>query len=503
MTDHVEVEEKYDVDEDTPLPDLSGLPGVVAVAPPQEHELEATYVDTPSLALARARITLRRRTGGDDAGWHLKLPAGSGRYEVHEPLGDAHEPVPDRLRDVLRLIIRDERLLPVVTVRNRRTPHRLLDGRGRVLAEVADDRVTAWTGDATASRRWREWEVELADGDPDLLEAAAEILTAAGAVPSATASKLARALGDAFPTTPERPALDTDTPAATVVQDRLAEQVSELVRRDPLVRCDAPDSVHKMRVATRRLRSALATYRPFLDREVTEPLRDELKELGRVLGEARDAEVLQETIGETLDAVPADVPSDEVRSHVDAGLRLRYERAHERGVTEMGSERYLALVDRLQALATDPPLTDRAERPTDDVLRRRVRHDWKRLRSRVRAAEAVEEPTERTAALHEVRKAAKRARYAVEPMVPAYGSDARRLVKRLKRVQSALGDHHDCLVARSELPELARRAAADGVDDYALGMLHVRLEERAAEAEVAFERAWGRASKKKVRSWLT
>ena len=169
MTDHVEVEEKYDVDEDTPLPDLSGLPGVAAVAPPEEHELEATYVDTPGLALARARITLRRRTGGHDAGWHLKLPADDGRYEVHEPLGDADEPVPDRLSDVLRVVVRDEPLLPVVTVRNRRTAHRLLDERGRVLAEVADDRVTAWTGDTTAPRHWREWEVELVEGDGDLL----------------------------------------------------------------------------------------------------------------------------------------------------------------------------------------------------------------------------------------------------------------------------------------------------------------------------------------------
>lgn len=503
MTDHVEVEEKYDVDERTPLPDLSGLPGVASVAPPEEQELEATYVDTPGLALARARITLRRRTGGHDAGWHLKLPADDGRYEVHEPLGDADEPVPDRLRDVLRVVVRDERLLPVVTVRNRRTAHRLLDARGRVLAEVADDRVTTWSGDTTAPRHWREWEVELVEGGHDLLDAAAEALVAAGATPSATASKLARALGDLLPAAPERSALDADTPAGTVVQDRLAEQVAELVRRDPLVRCDAPDAVHKMRVATRRLRSALATFRPFLDREVTEPVRDELKELGRVLGEARDAEVLRETIEETLDAAPPDVPSDEARSHVVSGLTLRYERAHARVVTALGSERYFALVDRLQSLATEPPLTGKADRPTDAVLRRRVRHDWERLRTRVRTADGVEDPVGRSEAMHEVRKAAKRVRYAVEPVVPAYGRDAQRLVKRLESVQSTLGDQHDSLVARAELPQLARRAATDGVDVYALGVLHVRLEERAAAAEAAFEEVWRRASRKKQRSWLT
>ena len=503
MTDHVEVEEKYDVDERTPLPDLSGLPGVASVAVPEEHQLEATYVDTPGLALARARTTLRRRTGGHDAGWHLKLPADDGRYEAHEPLGDADGPVPDRLRDVLRVVVRDDPLLLVVTVRNRRTAHRLLDERGRVLAEVADDRVTTWSGDTTAPRHWREWEVELVEGGHDLLEAAAEALVAAGATPSATTSKLARALGDRLPAAPERIALDADTSAGIVVRDRLAEQVAELVRRDPLVRCDAPDAVHKMRVATRRLRSALATFRPFLDREVTEPLRDELKELGRVLGDARDAEVLRETIEETLDAARPDVPSDEARSHVVSGLRLRYERAHARAVAAMGSERYLALVDRLHALAAEPPLTGKADEPTDDVLRRRVRHDWKRVRTRVRAVEGAEDPAARSDALHEVRKAAKRARYAVEPLVPAYGRDARRLVKRLKRVQSTLGDQHDSLEARAELPQLARRAASDGVDVYALGVLHVRLEERAAAAEAAFDEVWRRASRKKLRSWLT
>jgi len=503
MADQPEVEDKYDVDEDTELPDLAGLPGVASVAPPEQHELEATYVDTPGLALARARITLRRRTGGHDAGWHLKLPVGDERYEVHEPLGEAGEPVPERLRDALRVVIRDERLLPVVTLRNRRTAHRLLDGRDRVLAEVADDRVTAWSGDATAPRHWREWEVELVEGDRDLLQAAAEVLVAAGATPSAVSSKLARALGKAIPADPAPSTPQPDSSAGEIVRLRLAEQVAELVRRDPLVRCDAPDSVHKMRVATRRLRSALTTFRPFLDREVTEPVRDELKELARVLGEARDAEVLRETIEETLDAAPPDVPGDEARAHVVSGLTLRYERAHARVVTAMGSERYLALVDRLHALATEPPLTPKADRPTHDVLRRRVRREWKRLRTRVHAVEGVEDPAGRTEALHEVRKAAKRLRYAVEPLVPAYGPDAARLVKRLKRVQSTLGDHHDSLVARAELPQLARRAATDGVDVYALGMLHVRLEERAAAAEAGFEEAWRRASRKRLRSWLS
>src|SRR4030095_8590831 len=81
-----EVERKYDVDWSTPVPDLRDVAGVAAVGEPVEHELVAVYVDTEDLALAAGRVTLRRRTGGDDDGWHLKLPASDGeRDELRAP----------------------------------------------------------------------------------------------------------------------------------------------------------------------------------------------------------------------------------------------------------------------------------------------------------------------------------------------------------------------------------------------------------------------------------
>ena len=74
MADTGEIELKFATDEAFRLPDLGGLPGVASVAPAQEWRLEATYLDTPDLRLAAHRHTLRRRTGGHDAGWHLKRP---------------------------------------------------------------------------------------------------------------------------------------------------------------------------------------------------------------------------------------------------------------------------------------------------------------------------------------------------------------------------------------------------------------------------------------------
>lgn len=489
------------------MPDLAGLPGVASLAPAEETEVDATYVDTADLALAEARITLSRRTGGAEPGWLLELPTHDGRHTERQPAEDDPALVPARLRDLVQVVVRDQPLAPVARVCTRRTVHRLLDASGTVQAEVVDDRVTATTTDATgATTRWREWRVRPVEGGRRLLGALAELLEGAGAEPAGGPAggpaELARALGKRIPAVREAPTLAVDTPASAVVRARLAEQVGALVRLDPLVRCDVPDAVHAMRVATRRLRSALATFRPLVDRDATEPLRAEVRELGVLLGEARDTEVLADLLRDVLDPEVAAVGGAEARDHVLSDLRHRYARAHKHAVAALRSERYLQLVDALQDLAADAPLTVTAERPTDKVLRGRVRHDWERLADRVRALRDAEGPDERGRALHDVRKAAKRARYAAEPLVPAYGKDARRFVRRLEHIQSVLGEHHDLLVARAELPGLARRAAADGVDGYVLGVAHVRLEERTAASEAAFEQAWRRASAKKNLRWL-
>ena len=84
----VEVERTFRLPaDDTPLPDLAGLTGVAEVRVLDDEDLDATYYDTADLRLAARGVTLRRRTGGRDAGWTLKLPLGdSARQEVSLPL---------------------------------------------------------------------------------------------------------------------------------------------------------------------------------------------------------------------------------------------------------------------------------------------------------------------------------------------------------------------------------------------------------------------------------
>ena len=495
----LEVERKYDAPAaGRPLPDLTRVPGVAAVAPLDDELLDAVYVDTADLRLARARATLRRRTGGRDAGWHLKLPAAGGaRHEVTAPLrGQA---VPAALARLVRSRARGAPLTPVARLRTTRTVLQLRDEDGRVLAELADDAVVAEVVDEpAATAEWRELEVELVDGDVALLDAVETLLLASGARRSPSASKLGRLLGErALPDAVVEPRT-----AGDAVLAHLREHVDELVARDPLVRRDEPDSVHKMRVATRRLRSALKTFRPLLERERTDPLREELKHLAGVLGAARDAEVLRDRLLEQVHAEPAELVLGPVAQSIADELGGRYRKAHRAVVRELDGGRYLQLLEDLSALLADPPLTERAGRKARKELPRLVGRVWHRLRDTHAAAESAQTETERAHLLHEVRKTAKQARYAGEAVAPVVGRDAVQFAARAEAVQEALGEHQDSVVSREALRGLAVRAHLSGGNGFTFGRLHGLEDARAARADVAFQAAWDDLDRKKVLGWL-
>ncbi len=205
MSEFLEIEQKFDVDAGFERPSFAGLAGVSEAAPVLHH-LSATYFDTADGRLAGSKITLRRRTGGTDEGWHLKLPAGAGaRREVHAPLGTAERQVPEVLAARVAEVTGGQPLGPIATLNTERTVVTLRGDDGRVVAEVADDLVTARrlppgggpTAEgrpASAELRWREIEVEVPTADPSLQRAAADVLLAAGARPAGHGSKLARVL---------------------------------------------------------------------------------------------------------------------------------------------------------------------------------------------------------------------------------------------------------------------------------------------------------------------
>jgi inorganic triphosphatase YgiF len=303
----LENERKYEAGDDFGVPDLMSVPGVATVTDPLEQVLTASYFDTPDHRLSGWGVTLRRRAGGIDDGWHLKLPSAvedGERHEIRLALGRAVRTVPKRFRTTLAGLVGEQELVHVATITNHRTVRRLLDEADLVLAEVVDDHVEARASpdEDEEAVSWREIEVELVNGDAELLARTDKRLQKAGAHPSDRRSKAEQVLGgpsDVQPLTPTHPRHRV----GQLVQHRLASQLHELLLRDPLARENLPEGVHNMRVAVRRLRSALATGRPFLNRSVTEPLRDELSWLPDALGEARDAEMQRTRLERAIDVL--------------------------------------------------------------------------------------------------------------------------------------------------------------------------------------------------------
>ncbi|MEX5309259.1 CHAD domain-containing protein [Kocuria sp. CPCC 205297] len=201
VTQQVEIERKYDVaGQRTPRLKLHKLKNFT-VGDPVEHEMSATYYDTADLALAHAKVAVRRRTGGSDDGWHVKYQAGQVRGELHyEPLKTSAQRIPAALRKVLTGLTLGEELTPVATINTHRTVYPVLGEDGQY-AELCLDEVSARDERGGVTREWSECEVELTRDDltqkqaRTVFEAVEAVLYAAGAAPSSSVAKIARALG--------------------------------------------------------------------------------------------------------------------------------------------------------------------------------------------------------------------------------------------------------------------------------------------------------------------
>jgi CHAD domain-containing protein len=487
---HLEVEAKYDVDEGFVVPDLSGLPGVTSVDAPVEHDLEAVYFDTADLRLLRARVTMRRRTGGPDAGWHLKLPAGTARRELHAPLGRAVTKPPSALLGPVAGIARGEVPRPVATLHTRRVVTSLRGADGEVLAEVADDTVTAGvppTGPGAPLRvqAWREVEVELGTGDDALAAAVGERLVDAGARPSASASKVGRVLGDRL-TAVAGPVPQGRKPAnaGEFVLEALAGQVAALQAADVLLRTDQPDAVHQIRVAARRLRSTLTAFRSVLDRPATDPLRGELSWLGGQLADARDTEVALEHLQEVVAAQPEDLVLGPVAARLQQTRIREAQAGSDRARLTLSEPRYLDLLDALHRLLVQPPFTAKATDRLRPVLRAATRRSVRKLRRRLGDVRRAPEDR-RSVALHEVRKAAKQLRYAAE-VGRGELAHMKRVARAAKRAQKVLGVLQDTVVTRELSRRLGVVADAAQENSFTYGRLHALEEARAERAEQDF-----------------
>lgn len=531
---HLEIETKYEAPaSDAAPPDLEGVPGL-AVAEVQDQELDATYYDTEARDLLRRRVALRRRRGGHDEGWHVKFSWNGARHEVHVPLLKDRTGMPSAVRALVSGVTLGAPLEPLAHLATRRRRTLLTDAHGTHVVEVCDDRVRSLDHSTGTERAWREWEVELADSElgaemgDHAFSVLDEALRAAGATPSTSVAKIARALGQDADfdeaagieggrgAAPSAGRASRPRSGADLVTALLLPHLEELPVLDLAVRADAVDAVHQLRIRLRAVRSILRGLRGSMPRSLCDEVVAGLRAAGLALGEERDLEVIREQLEEQA-AWPGLTRA--ARRELEELLAEEIRAAHRRAVAHLDSAGHRRTVEALVALARAPRLrrsvADASPRKLGrrmvEELEGRVRRRRGKALTAWRKAGGDEVSAGSVAALglhsgagddgaagrkvlrrlHEVRKAAKSLRYAAEALEATGVLSQKRatavaaLRAEAASTQSVLGRLMDAGAAQDWLEHAARVLQRRDADRLAVGILlgrAVEAHERRLEA---------------------
>lgn len=461
MREHIERELKLVPGDGFRLADLGEpLPPRVFVS---------TYHDTSDLRLARHGITFRHRAEEGTRLWQLKIPSGAARIEL-ELAGPPARP-PAEMADLLVAHLRGEPLVRVARLRTRRLSVRR-DG-----AEIVEDSVSVFEAQRV-TRRFRELEIELLDGDESTLLRLEQMLRHAGAEPGTFTPKLYRALDLSFDHEPRL--ISPETPPGEALGIALADQHRSLLDHDPGTRLGRdPEDLHQMRVATRRARAFLRAARGLVDPDWAKALRDELGWLGSALGPARDADVLLEHVRGEVEALGEQ--GEPARGFIET-LEAQREAARAAVVDVLGDERYFDLLDRLEQ-AEHPPLVRDSVDSLADLWWNEFRRT-KRAFGKLGKKAADDE-------LHAARIRVKRARYAAELAAHELGKPGERFVTAAKRLQDVLGEHQDAVVAEESIRSWAGSNASSGAaTEGAADLLVEREQKRREDARREWPEAW-------------
>lgn len=432
----------------------------------------STYYDTPTHRLAPHGVTLRHRVENGKGLWQLKLPRGAARLELELAGGPVEVPV--EMRRLLAAYLRGAEPVPVARLRTRRRGVRV-DG-----AEVVHDSVDVLEN-RRVERSFDELEVELLEGDENVLRRLERALRRAGAEETDSRPKLFQALDLEY--RPDDEPAPRDASPAEVVRAQLRIQLARILAHDPGARTgDDPEDVHQMRVATRRLRAFLRSARGLVDQRWADDVRASARTVADALGSVRDLDVL-------LDRIRADVAElgpVERRDGRPLLRALQRERAaaRRRLLAVLRSDGYFRLLDTLEA---GPPQHEAA---ADDPTLPGIWHREFRKLEKAMKPLREDSPAEE---LHAARLQVKRARYAAELGGAALGDDGAAFVRRAKALQDVLGEHQDATVAEERLRALASAAPAEAA--FVAGRLVEREQARRRAARAAWPEAWKRLRK--------
>jgi len=434
---HAEREVKLAIDADFRLPRLPGTPL-------PRRLLISTYYDTVAYDLAHTRITLRQRIERGKKLWQLKVPLGDDRQEVE--VVDTQSGPPAVLQDLLILHLGHRKLVPVVTLRVWRSG--ILVRRGRVpIAEVVVDHAMVVKND-TVIQHFRELELEQRQGDEASLRSLEQQLRDAGASDHDGRPKLFRALSLSTPSPSAQP--DPKAPAIEHLKYSLAQHVGWLMAHDPGTRLGTEiESLHQMRVATRRLRAVLRTARPILVPAWVMSLQQELEWLSEVLGPARDLDV--QIAYFTGESAGLSLRDRQLLTHFITHLRTQRAAVQQVVCGELTSARYLQLIRRLQQASQAPPVVE-----SPMAIGELAEREFKKVRKAIRRLRS----SPSGAALHRVRIKTKRARYAAELARWVVGKPVIRFMKAARATQDLLGIHQDAIQAERHVRQFLQHSTS-------------------------------------------
>jgi inorganic triphosphatase YgiF len=483
----------------------------LTVGKPETRTLRSIYFDTPDHRLRARGISLRLRAIGDQ--WVQTIKGGNatgtalsnGISNPDELEAVVARPEPDlaaindrKMRRAIARAAKDSVLEPQFETIIVRTTRQLHSPNGDL--ELALDEGVVRAG--AAEDKLCEAELELKAGSPEcLLETAAKLFSAepirlAEATKAERGYNLALGRGDrsAVPQKADTPVLrgtETCGEALAKFVDSAARQIT--ANRAALLATDDPEAAHQLRVGLRRLRSALRAFRPIEDSAATRALQEHARALGQNIGELRNADIFIESIYAALAAVRKDEPGlPELREALTGHRADMRGKAREALQSEQWSRLQLYLALWPQTVKDNPKLAA----PVATFASLALRKSWKRV---ARYGSRLQSLTHEER--HEMRKALKTFRYAVEFFGSLYdGRQVGRFVKDLKRLQDVFGYVNDVATAKAIGAICEGRCAGSPQAQRACGYLLGWHDVMAQHAWDGVARPWDRLTQRR-RFW--